>query len=144
MGTERKAPPMSGFFKMQQVGDAASGWLKSVITTKEAGTFGVFEPLCTRAHGQRKSTSWKSGAIGFSTDIRLKITKKDEGRFFSLRLSELEDTSKGNPKKIFTILELSAEEFNTLLVHTIDNTREVFPLVTAGAGGPGSASDLDG
>jgi hypothetical protein len=132
MSTERKVAPLSGFFKFKQKGQKIAGLVQR-YKTGENGAFIVLAPavIFTGKKGE-PGEMYGSVAVGLSTDLNLKVTVKDTGRYLSLEFVDTEPSRKDEPRKIFRVLQLEREELIQLAEGASNKHRqETYPMAQA-------------
>jgi hypothetical protein len=113
MATQRTAAPMSAFFKFTKIGQKIAGRIHQYRTNDQGG-FVILRPAILRDSRSDTFHAYESAAVGLATDLKLKITQRDEGKYISVEWTDQEPTKKGSPRKIFDVLELSGDEMKTL------------------------------
>lgn len=132
MSTERRVAPIAGFFKFKKKGQKIAGMVQR-YKTGENGAFIVISPAVVFNEKGQKGEMWESVAIGLSTDLALKVTQRDVGRSLSLEFVDTEASRKGNPRKIFKVLQLEREELIELAQGSGNSHRkEHYPLAERG------------
>lgn len=116
MATKREARQLSEFFKFREVGQIVAGVADKFGQSGKFDTqYVVFEPALLRASKDATPTKYGSLAIGLSADLLAKVSpRNDVGRYLSIEFTGYEPSPKGQPKKIFEVLELTGEEFGRL------------------------------
>lgn len=118
MPVERKGATLPGFFKFTEKGMAIAGSLKGVYTGIEESTFAILTPCITYNGKGKKGKVWAAAAIQMSADLRAKIDSDRKGvdndKLFTVTFTGTEPSSKGSPKKVFRVEELSKDEMREL------------------------------
>lgn len=149
MATERVAKELAEFFKFRQIGQVVIGYVDAEGVSGQYGTrYIVMEPVLIRVTPEAAPQQFGSVALGLSADLLSKINpKKDIGRCLSIEYVKDEPSPKGNPKRIFKVLELTAQEFTALGNRSVpDNMRNVYRSdrdEIAEMGGDGKVNDDD-
>lgn len=110
MPIERNAPKLAEFYKFTRVGQAVAGRITK-IKHNDNGPIATVSPVLIRRSRNAKWERFAEVAIGLSTDARVKVDMaRDTGKFMLFEFDSTEPTSKGSPRKIFRVAELSRDE----------------------------------
>jgi hypothetical protein len=126
MPKERTAAPLAEFVKFRAVGARVLGRVTK-FDTNDNGSFIVLHPAYVLDAGEREPTRYEEIAIGLTADMRGKITPSDVGSMLVIGMVGEKPTNKGNPTKLFKVMEVAKGE-NFVEVITND---ELFKPVTA-------------
>lgn len=120
---------MSGFFKFTQIGQAVAGRITRFAQgDSDKGPFIALSPVMVSNERGAVMQQWESCAVGLSTDLALKISERDVGSLVTITFKDKEPTTKGSPRKIFTVMELSVDEMRELAATTDKSHRsEPYP-----------------
>lgn len=140
MPTERNVRPMSGFLKFTKIGESVAGKIEKYMSGGENGPFVIIAPALVGRNG--KVEQWGSVAVGLTTDLKLKVTKDDEGKFLGFRFKETEPTTKGSQKKIFSVVEYTLDEIRELS-NTADKTHKSEPFPKDNTPAANNAAGVD-
>lgn len=127
MAKELHAPPLAKFFKFREIGEATAGKVSRVSMT-DNGPILTFAPFAVKIEG--KWFAWGDGAVGLSTDLKVKLTNPATkvGKFLYFDFKDTEPTKKGSKRKIFRVMELSAQEYANIVAKAGANvTSDPYP-----------------
>jgi hypothetical protein len=110
MATEREAQSnLAPFHKFTELGQAIAGKIERMGQT-ENGAFAIFHPVIGRSERGGSWTKLSEIAIGLTTDLSMKVERRDVGKYVFLEFNDTEPTRKGNDKKLFRVIELTRDE----------------------------------
>lgn len=102
---------MAEFFKPKTIGQALVGRISEFLPDKGNGPFIVLEPVILKEDPKGGYVRYHSLALGLSTDLRFKLREQNhKGQWVSVEFVDTEPTSKGSPKKIFKVMQLTNAE----------------------------------
>ena len=114
MAQERKAKPMGAFFKFTEIGQSVAGKIAEFKNGAD-NVFMIIDSPVLRSSKKEKPVQYLTAAVGLATDIATKIDRrKDAGKYFYIEYNDTEPTTKGSPKKLFKVLEITPQEFHSL------------------------------
>ncbi len=112
MANEREAvTTLAPFHKFTYLGQALAGFVHKA-SKNDNGEFIVFRPALLRhERGAKFDARVDEIAVGLTTDLGMKIdTRTDVNKFLVIEFHDQEPSTRGQPKKIFRVIELSREE----------------------------------
>jgi hypothetical protein len=110
MATEREAQSnLAPFHKFTALGQAVAGKIERMGQT-ENGPFAILFPVIGRPERGGNWTKLSEIAIGLTTDLSMKVERRDVGKYVFVEFNDTEATRKGNDKKLFRVIELSRDE----------------------------------
>ncbi len=115
MPQEREAVrTLAEFVKFTTLGSAVAGRVK-LTGRNDNGDFITISPALVR---KARGASWErfaDVAVGLTTDLSMKVSARDVGKFLVLEFNDTEPSRKGQPKKLFRVFELSLDEMKGLV-----------------------------
>lgn len=111
MAQDREAQTsLAAFYKFTTVGQSVAG-LVSKTGHNDNGDFIVLAPALFRHERTAAFERSDELAVGLTTDLGMKIDpRNDKGRFLLIEFDDTEPTKRGQPKKLFRVVELTRTE----------------------------------
>jgi hypothetical protein len=99
------------FFKFAAIGQAVAGHVFK-YGNNDNGGFIEMRPVMVRdGRGEQWEKQEGPGiAVGLSTDLGMKITSGDVGRFLLIEFNDTEPAKRGQPRKVFRVIEMTKAE----------------------------------